>query len=78
MASLEIKGRNKLGPRFYSPFCILERIGSWAYKLELPARARLHNVYHVGLLKPYHGASPRDLEHFLLCTTREFALSQQR
>jgi hypothetical protein len=29
-----------------------------AYKLELLVRAHLHNVFHVGLLKPYHGAMP--------------------
>jgi hypothetical protein len=39
VASLDITGRGKLGPRFYGPFKIIERVGDVAYKLELPAEA---------------------------------------
>jgi len=45
MASLNVQGRSKLGPRYFGPYRIAEKIGDVA---------RLHNVFHVGLLKIFH------------------------
>jgi hypothetical protein len=33
MASLNVNGRGKLGPKLYGPFKILERVGDVAYKM---------------------------------------------
>jgi hypothetical protein len=33
MASLDIKGKGKLMPKFFDPFMVLERVGDMAYKL---------------------------------------------
>lgn len=41
----------KLAPWFYSLFRVVQRLGSMAYKLDLPSTSRVHPVFHVSCLK---------------------------
>jgi len=52
-SSLMLGNCSKLGPTFCGPFEILARIGLVAYQLALPTNLKIHNVFHVTLLKNY-------------------------
>jgi len=53
--NLKIKALSpKLTPRFVGPFRVLDAVGSQAYRLALPNGYRIHNVFYVSLLEPYH------------------------
>ncbi|GJX41141.1 putative reverse transcriptase domain-containing protein [Tanacetum coccineum] len=51
--------RGKLNPRYVGPFKVLEKVGSVAYKLELPKElSRVHNTFHVSNLKKCYADEP--------------------
>ncbi|GJU69347.1 putative reverse transcriptase domain-containing protein [Tanacetum coccineum] len=51
--------RGKLNPRYVGPFKVLEKVGSVAYKLELPQElSRVHNTFHVSNLKKCYVDEP--------------------
>lgn len=52
----------KLSPRYVGPFDIITRVGSLAYRLQLPESTKgVHNFFYVSMLRKYL----RDPEHMV-------------
>ena len=48
---IKTKRNWKLKPIFFGSFRVLHPVGKQAYKLELPAKWRIHNMFHMSLLE---------------------------
>ena len=50
-----LRRHQKLGLRYFGPFRIIKKLSDVAYKLQLPEEAKIHNVFHVFVLKKFKG-----------------------
>jgi hypothetical protein len=55
MSLKQSKKDNKLSPKYYGPYKLLQKIGTMTYKLKLPASSRVHPVFHVSCLNKVIG-----------------------
>lgn len=62
----KMKGREhlftKLSMPYYGPFEIQEKMSEVSYRLKLPASWKIHNAFHVSLLRPFVGEVPTTIE----------------
>ena len=56
------KPSKKLGPKRLGPYMIIDIIGKRAYKLKLPSGSRIHPVFNVALLEPFHMTKTQEQE----------------
>ena len=55
MSLKQAKKDNKLSPKYYGPYKVLQNIGTMAYKLDLPTSSWVHPIFHVSCLKKVIG-----------------------
>ncbi|GJU98174.1 putative nucleotidyltransferase, ribonuclease H [Tanacetum coccineum] len=49
------KVHKRLIRRYEGPFPMIGRVGNVSYRVQLPPKLKMHPVFHVSFLKPYHG-----------------------
>jgi len=58
-ANTKVAESIKLGPCWYGPLEVLEKVGNVCYKLKLPAGSKGHPIFHVEKLQKYYVSSDK-------------------
>ena len=74
LENLKTRPFPKLLPRFCGPFKILKRVGSLAYKLELPFKFEAHPAFHVSYLQKHLLCTDNVLKYALVEFAKPLAL----
>ncbi len=70
-SSLRTGKCKKLNPHYCGPYLILKKINDQAYRLQLPNHIKVHNVFHVSLLKKYLSNPTHILDDSYLTSTED-------
>ena len=67
--SVRTRGNQKLSPRFYGPYQVVERLGTVAYRIALPTDSWIHPIFRVSQLKKQLGRSDCIAQELPKCKT---------
>ena len=71
--------KGKLSPSYMGPYEIVERIGKVAYRLRLPPElVRIHDVFHVSILRKYIEDQPVELKEDLTYEERSVQIVDRK
>ena len=76
-SSLSLGKYKKLSPRYCGPYLITKKVGDLAYELLLPPHLKVHNVFHVSLLKKYVPSPNHVLEDEILTSSTQGQMELQ-
>lgn len=73
---MAFRGSIKLAPRFFSPYQIIGKVGTVAYRLALPHISQIHNMFYVSFLRKLLGLIILTSKRFLPITDDSTFLPQ--
>ena len=54
---LPVKVSRKFAPRYVGPFDVVESVSPVSFRLDLPPHYKIHNVFHVSVLKKHESGN---------------------
>lgn len=60
--SVVLRSNQKLAPKYFGPYKIVDKCGEVAYKVDLPPTSQIHHVFHVSQLKQMIGTATTSTE----------------